>query len=349
MTMNPPDKNHWSLKVEDYLANAGLKRLKVHHFVMDAREKSAHFLALAKMTEATDPETAKKWREAAEAFDSYTERNRALLLSIGRPDLVARLVEGEIGEVRLGAAVVPNFSRQLHVATKPLQILRGVEIIRGWDAGLNDLHPAVAWLQVGPTFVNVLGSRVGTNLSLEEFIRQEVWPFEHKYRITKARAGSGFGAGARGGFTFRNIADPAAFATDGRGSARTAAVVIENMLKESVDPGTVEWAARREALYAAFARKGVGDRMLVQVDPDENEIMIDGLSGRFHYAEVRATGEIQGDIASAKRVSGIFSHPVDALAYPLAVLFPAHEHFLQQMRERAPGGPERRAGSWLSV
>ena len=349
MTMNPPDKNHWSLKVEQYLAEAGIKRLKVHHFAMDAREKSAHFLAIAQMIEDRDPDTAKKWRDAAQAFDSYTERNRALLLSIGRPDLVARLVEGEIGEVRLGAAVVPNFSRALHVATRPLQILRGVEIVRGWDAGLNDLHPACCWLQVGADWINVLGSRVGTNLSLEEFIRQDLWPFERKYRLLKARSGSDFGARGRGGFTFRNIADPAVFSTDGRGSARTAALVIENLLHESVEPGPVEWAARREALYAAFGRKGAGDRMLVQIDPDENEILIDGLSGRFHYPEHKSTGEIVGDIAAAKRASGIFSHPCDSLAYVLATIFPAHEWSARQMRERVPGGPERKAGSWLGA
>jgi len=349
MTMNPPDKNHWSLKVEHYLAEAGMTKLRVRHFSMDAREKAAHFLVLAQMLADSDPETAAKWRDAAQAFESYTERNRALLLSIGRPDLVTRFVEGEIGEVRLGAAVVPNFSRELHVAKRPLQILRGVEILRGWDAGLNDLHPAVCWIQAGADWINVLGSRVGTNLSLEEFIRQEVWPFERKYRLVKARSGSGFGAGSRGGFTFRNIADPAVFAGDGRGSARTAALVIENLLHESVEPGPVEWAARREALYAAFGRKGAGDRMLVQIDPDENEILIDGLAGRFHYPEQKATGEIMAEISGAKRVSGIFSHPVDALAYPLSILFPAHEYFLTAMRARAPSGPERKAASWLGT
>jgi len=350
VTMNPPDKNHWILKVEDHLAEAGLTHVKVRHFTMDATEKSAHFLAMAELVaQDGDVTGAEGWRAAARAHDRYTERNRAFLASVGRLDLVERLVEGHIGEVRLGAAVVPNFSRSLHVAKRPLQILRGVEIVRGWDCGLNDLHPAVCWLQVGADWINVLGSRVGTNLSFEEFIRQEVWPFERKYRLLKARAGSGFGAGLRGGFTFRNIADPAAFAGDGRGSARTAALVIENLLHESVEPGPVEWAARREALYAAFERKGAGDRMLVQIDPEENEILIDGLAGRFHYPEQKATGEIMAEISGAKRVSGIFSHPVDALAYPLSILFPAHEYFLTAMRARAPSGPERKAASWLGT
>src|SRR3990167_4968763 len=98
-----------------------------------------------------------------------------------------------------------------------------------------------------------------------------------------------------------------------------------------------------------LGRKGAGDRMLVQIDPEENEILIDGLAGRFHYPEQKATGEIMAEISGAKRVSGIFSHPVDALAYPLSILFPAHEYFLTAMRERAPGGPERKAGSWLGT
>ena len=135
------------------------------------------------------------------------------------------------------------------------------------------------------------------------------------------------------------------FATDGR-SNRTAALVFELMMQEAVEPGPVEWSARRESLYAAFGRKGPGDRLFVQIDPDENDLLVDGLAGRYHYVEVKATGEIQADIASAKRASGVFSHCVDALGYVLAVLFPAHEWAARQMQEKPPKGPERPAG-WL--
>ena len=338
--MNPPDKNHWILRVEEHLAEAGLRGVTVQHFVIPQGEKAIHFRALAAMG------YGEEWLEAATAFEAYRERNRAFLESIGRHDLAARLVGGEIGEVRLGTAVVPNFSRLLHVAKGPLQIVRGLQVIRGIDAGVNDLHPASCWVQVGPDWVNVLGSRVGTNLSFEDFLRNEVLPFERKYKLVKARgAGGGFGPGARQGFPFRNIGDPAMFATDGR-SNRTAALVFELMFKEGVEPGPVEWSARRESLYAAFGRKGTGDRLFVQIDPDENEILIDGLASRFHYPENKATGEPVADIAAAKRASGIYSHPVDALGYVIATIFPAHQWALTQMRERPPGGPQKES-TWL--
>lgn len=340
VTMNPPDKNHWILRVEQILAEQNLTGVRVEHFVIPSGERSAHFRTLAKMGEG------EAWKKAADAFDAYRSRNRPLLEAIGRHDLVARLVEGEIGEVRLGAAVVPNFSRLLHVAKGPLQIVRGLQIIRGFDAGVNDLHPACVWIQAGPDWINVLGSRVGTNLSFEDFLRNEVLPFERKYRLVKSRGvGGGFGPGACQGFPFRNIGDPAMFATDGR-SNRTAALVFELMFKEGVEPGPVEWSARRESLYAAFGRKGPGDRLFVQVDPDENEILIDGLAGRFHYMEAKATSEIVADITSAKRASGIYSHPVDALGYGLAVLFPAYQWALSAMRERPPGAAHK-DGTWL--
>ena len=340
VTMNPPDKNHWILRVEQTLAEQNLTGVRVEHFVIPSGERSAHFRTLAKMGEG------EAWTAAADAFDAYRSRNRPLLEAIGRHDLVARLVEGEIGEVRLGTAVVPNFSRLLHVAKGPLQIVRGLQVIRGIDAGVNDLHPASVWVQVGSDWVNVLGSRVGTNVSFEDFLRDEVLPFERKYKLVKARgAGGGFGPGARQGFPFRNIGDPAMFATDGR-SNRTAALVFELMFKEGVEPGPVEWSARRESLYAAFGRKGPGDRLFVQIDPDENEILIDGLASRFHYPENKATGEAVADVAAAKRVSGIYSHPVDALGYVIATIFPAHQWALTQMRERPPGGPQKES-TWL--
>ena len=340
VTMNPPDKNHWILRVEQHLEQVGLRGVVIAHFVIPSGEKSAHFRALAAMGEG------EAWAEAADAFDAYRTRNRAFLEAVGRHDLVARLVEGEVGEVRLGTAVVPNFSRALHVAAEPLAIVRGLEVIRGIDAGINDLHPACVWMQCGSDWLNVLGSRVGTNIGIEEFVRREVWPFERKYHLVKPRAASGFGPGARQGFRFRNIADPAVFQTEGQRSARTAAMVLEEMFKEAIEPGPVEWAARREALFAAFQRKGPGDRMFVAIDPEENEILIDGLAGRFSYPEHHETGEPIADIAAAKRHSGKWSHPVDALAYPLAVLYPAYELMRQQMREPAPKSP-RQEGGWL--
>ena len=345
VTMNPPDKNHWILKAEDHIQRAGLAAVQVRHFVMGPHEKAAHFRAMAQL-EADDSATALAWSRAADATDAYTARNRVFLDSIGRPDLVARLVEGEIGEVRLGASVIPNFSRLLHVANRPLTIVRGVQITRGIDAGVNDLHPACVWIQTGPDWINVLGSRVGTNLSFEEFIRQAMWPFERKYGLVKPRAMKA-GAGARGGFAFRNIGDPAMFSTDGR-SNRTAALVFESLVGEGVEPGPVEWSARRESGYAAFARKGPGDRMLVQIDPDENEVLIDGLAGRYHFPENKATGEIIADLTAAKRVSGLASHPVDALLYVIAVVFPAHDWARQALREPPPSGPARPGETWLA-
>lgn len=52
-----------------------------------------------------------------------------------------------------------------------------------------------------------------------------------------------------------------------------------------------------------------------------------------------------------KRVSGIYSHAIDALAYPLAVLFPADEWVRAAMREKAPAvvGMRAKPASWMGV
>jgi hypothetical protein len=92
--MNPPDEDHWILKVEKHLEEQGLAFIKVKRFEMEPGEKSRHFERLAAMTEG---EEAERWTLAADEFDAYRMANQAFLESIGRGDLVQRLVGGQVG------------------------------------------------------------------------------------------------------------------------------------------------------------------------------------------------------------------------------------------------------------
>lgn len=349
VTLNPPDEDHWILKVEKVLADSGLALIKIRRFEMEPGEKSQHFRALATLVPADE---AGQWSTAADEFDAYRTANEAFLLSIGRGDLVARLVRGEMGFAQPGEAVVPTFSKLLHVSQLPLPVYKGLPIFRFWDAGTGDLHPACVFAQANPPgWLNILASVSGENVGILEFIRDQVLPLQRKYgwMPPKATLGGGFGGGAAGGFQFRDIGDPACLVPSGISSQLTVGKEIQVMLGTAFEPGPQDWTTRREVLLEGFSRPGRGDRSrMIQIDPDENSILIRALAGRFHYPRDLASGRIQGTVEAAKRASGLYSHPVMALAYGLAILFPPEDWARPPAMPKGPP-PGPRAKSWLGT
>ena len=326
LPMNPCDEDHWVLGVRDRLKDAGLARFQVAEWHIPPGEKATWFRHLA---DQALPGERQAWLDAAVAHEDYRNRTRASFEAQGRGDLASRLIEGRVGATEVGERVVPWFSEPLHVAPDPLPILSGVGIVRGWDIGTT-IHPAVVYLQVTPAKnVNVLGSLVGENLGTEDLIRSEVIPFQARYGLRARGPGVPYGRGGGAdseGFRFRDIGDPAGLTREGtRSVAWSASRVVEEMLRTSYEAGPVPWPPRREALMSAFNRKGSGPRMFVQIDPQENQILIRALRGRYHYPVNKASGRIVDTVEAANRVSGVYSNPVQALAYALAVLFPAHE------------------------
>ena len=267
----------------------------------------------------------------------------------GRGDLVARLVEGKVGELVMGEPVVPAFSRLMHVAEGPLPIYRTLPALRFWDSGTPNLHPAAIWAQAGPFGLNVLGSRTGMNLGTQEFIEESILPFERKYfplAESPARAARGFAAPGHTGWTWRNIGDRSCLTPEGTSSQRTVALVIQNMLGGGFEPGPQDWDRVRQALLALHNKSGKGARKrFVQYDPDENDLLLRGLAGRFHFPRDRATGAITGTWVAAKRVSGIFSHAVDALGYGVAVLYPPEDWIVRPPAR--PTRPEVAPRTWV--
>lgn len=326
ITTNPPDEDSWVIQLPQELARVGKVGMSVEIFSIPPGENK--HLPL-----------------------DYRERMRAGFEAAGRPDLVARLVEGQIGGLQMGAALVPPFSRLLHVAKRPLEVYRNLDMIRLWDSGAGDLHPSCVFIQAAPKLgVNVLASCVAENVGVTELIEEQVKPMQVRYGWSKPVVGTVFGRGAHGGFTFRDIGDPACLVPSGVSSQLTVAKTIASMLGGSFEPGPQDWTSRREALLAGFAWAGKGDRpRFIQIDPDENDVLIKALAGRAHFPKDQATGRIVGTLEAAKRASGIYMHPVMALAYGLAVMFPAEEF----ARTVGPPAPRTRATeppkSWLGA
>lgn len=138
MSMNPPDSDHWSLQVDQVLMSKGIKNLVFRRFEIPPGERSEHFRAMAERAVRSGRLIeARQWREAADEFDQYRQLNEAFLESIGRHDLVARMVHGRVGSVQIGEAVASTFVHELHV-TQPgesLILIPGSQIIRAWDGG----------------------------------------------------------------------------------------------------------------------------------------------------------------------------------------------------------------------
>lgn len=344
LTFNPPPPDHWVATIEETLENLGMENVLIQRYVFTPGEKSAHFRELA--AEAETEAERKAWTEAADVFDNYRARNQIFLEAIGRGDLASRLVSGHRVAVQEGEALVRSFSRAHHVAKQPIQILTGIPILRCWDFGLT---PSTVWCQCGPDWLNILGSRRSDHDGMEQHILNHVFPFQEKYGIGKPKHGSGFGKGARLGFDFEDIGDPAGLSMSPVNSEQTAARVIEAYLGTFFQPGPIEWSARREALQSAFWRKGGGGkRMFVQIDPDENEELIMALDGRAHYPKEIRTGRIIETVEALKRASGKWFQSLDALSYGLAVKWPADEWMRTRLRETAPSTPDTRPpGSWL--
>lgn len=339
LTQNPADDDHWTVHLEETLLELGLADIEFLKFWMPPGGKAQHFRELAAL--ATDQAERDRWLKSADAFDAYRRRSQALLEATGRQDLVQRLIKGERGAVKMGEPVVPEFSRALHVPKTPVRAIPGLPLFRWWDLG--GVHPACAWAQTLPSNggVNVLGSRVGVNVAMADFILSEVRPFEATYGLHARREGDPFKRGWRGTYMIRDITDPTGNGVDARR-------VIQEMLKTRCEVGPERWAARRQALQTAFLRKGIGDRMWMQLDAQENKLLIQALGGRCHYPVNPVSGQIVDNLEAMKRASGLFSHPVDCLGYGLGRLFPAHQWLRRALETRAPRTePAQPARSWM--
>lgn len=345
---NPPDEDHWLVHIEEILAERGIPELRVARFLIPPGEKSQHFRRLAEMAARADDRQA--WDEAAREFDAYRTRNEAALEAIGRHDLVTRLVKGERGEVHVGEPVVPMFVRKMHVAAESLPTFAHLPLIIGLDGGGSPSAAVSQDLDRLGGF-NVLGSHTMENSSMEQLLRDWLLPFLQRYHLMPRASKDAYGGARRVGYDLRVIGDPSLQWEGATSKSENAAgLVVQQLLGASLEPGPVEWSARREAAHAAFWRAGRGERIrFVQIDPTENDLLIKALAGRFRYPKNLASGKVIYDVSAAKRESGIFSGTPDALFYPLSVLHPAYEWLVKTNQARVPDTPTRTPSSWVGA
>lgn len=298
ITMNPPDEDHWTLEVTEYLKEKNYAHLRVRTFWIPSGENP-------------------------HVTDAYRQRLRTGFLAAGRHDLLARLAEGKVGSVNLGVAVTPEYSDAVHIYREhgqpmPVPFSPRWQTFRFWDFGLN---PSCIWCQLTPLGnLHVLGCVVGKNVGVKELIEQEVLPFQQELGMHgTANARDAYGqTTSTSPWRVRDIGDAAGNTREQSSSERSAKLTIETMLHTGFEPGPIEWSARRDALKAALNRN-VGGRGFVQLDPDTTKDLQKALRGGFQYPRL-PNGKV-----GLKPIKNIHSHPGDAFGYGLAVLFPQHE------------------------
>jgi hypothetical protein len=310
ITQNPPDADHWTVTIRQVLREMAKRRpelrLRVRVFEIPPGER----------TTVED-----------------RERNRAALEAAGRGDLVARLVEGRVGQIIQGEPCIPEYDDSANVAAEPLPILDGITIVRAWDFGLT---PTLHWTQTTPRgHWHLLDCVQGTNMGVEQLIETIVKPWESEHL---------YAAGWQG--LMRDIGDPAGHQREQSNSNNTAVLAVETLLRTSFEDGWIPWDGRKQALKAVMGRK-LGRLPMVLVDP-ENTLTRRCLRGGWHYPK-DGLGRITPTVAALKLASGLHDHVGHALTYGASVLYPLPE-MIEKRRPRlaVPPATPRRLG-WMGA
>ena len=304
ITMNPPDEEHWTLKLAERLKDLQRER-------PEFRDVRMRVFDIAPGENKHITEEQRRGWEAA-------------LIMAGRGDVVTRLIHGKVGFVQMGEAVTPEYADELHLAKFPLPIRENLEVQRLWDFGLN---PTCVWTQVMPSGTwHILGCRVGDNVGMEQFSQLSVLPWERRFLKDPSA------------FTFRDIGDPAGMQREQSNSEQSAVTILQEYLGSgfSFEPGPQAWDTRLQAIKGILSQT-IRGRGRLQIDPDEGQAVRKALRGGAHYPK-DGNGNPIATVGAMKKASGLHSHPFDAVCYGAAVIFgsPAQYRRPVSKRERVP-------------
>ena len=315
---NPPDGEHWVAQIwglpgaEE--ADWDLERRQAVEWI---RERSC----VVHLKPGDNTALTKRQPE-------YRTRNREVLTAFGRGDLVHRLVEGEVGNVQEGAAVVPEFLPQ-HVVDSCPQVPVGATLLMSWDPRQNP--SAVLWYVKPGLRAWILASWQMMNKGVRELITSEILPWFALY-IPHTE------------FGIQHTGDPNTTTPDQSQSAVSAARVIAQLIPGSREwvPGPVSIDDRRVPLHDAF-NKFVQGVPWIQIDRQHNKKLIRALESGWHYAK-----DPSGRIIKQNWVKNSDADIGEACAYGCALLQRRQEtqstinrwrtHLSQQARDRQRGG-----------
>jgi hypothetical protein len=237
------------------------------------------FWAWQRFEIAHHPGTASVRIPAGESASAEDRARWAVALQ-NRPDLLARLLNGEPGSVVQGPQVAKGYNALVHVAPRPLPVERG-ELWFGWDSAPNaHTHAAIIGQRVGGQ-VRIYAGLVAEETGLKQFLEMSVLPWLSRHAPW---------ALARGGNErLYHRYDPSMDTGEGGDIDMNPIARLRRSLGGSFHAGAVDWPSRSGPMLALFNQGDGQGGMALQLDPGEDtRLLRQALASRWHYAVTRA-------------------------------------------------------------
>jgi len=219
------------------------------------------------------------------------------------PGKKARYIEGRAAPVMRGKKVTPEYNSLIHFSRDTvLPVARGGIGIRGWDGWHNPCCVIGQFIPPGKLWIHDVCA--GDNIGVKELIEQSVEPLLNspKYKGNI--------------LDWRDMGDPTMRTPDQSTRQETAAKRVERMLKTRFEPGPTRWGSRIDPLKTALLTSATDASPRIFISKSAY-LLHRALNGGWHWKK-----DNSGNIVGNLPVKDKFSHPGDALASMVSVLFP---------------------------
>lgn len=274
---NPPDDDHWYYQIAETETPEGWQFFRQPGGLYFDHESSSY---------KPNPE--------AENVDNLPNGHGYYLQQLGgkQDTWINVFLLGNYGTTSDGKPVFPEWNDRVHVSDKPLEPVRGLPIILGWDFGLT---PACIIGQQMPNGqLRILEEIISEDMGIREFASDVVRPIlTNKY----------------GGFARFSDGDPAG-AIRAQTDTRTCFMELAECGIPTEPADTNDWIPRRESVAYFLTRMIDGGPGLL-LDPRCTTLR-KGFNGRYRYERMKVAGSAR---YRDRPVKDQFSHPHDALQY----------------------------------
>jgi len=219
------------------------------------------------------------------------------------PGKKARYIEGRAAPVQRGKKVTPEYNPIKHFSRDLiLPVVRGGIGIRGWDGWHNPCCLVCQFIPPGKLWIHDVC--FDENIGVKELIEQKVRPLlnspKYKDKIED----------------WRDVGDPSMRTPDQSTRTETAARRIERMLDTRFEPGPTSWSARIQPTKTSLLTDATDGSPRILISKSAY-LLHRALNGGWHWKT-----DNSGNIVGTLPVKDRFSHPGDALASIVALLFP---------------------------
>lgn len=282
---NPPEDDHWIYKLAEVVKPSGFQMWKQPPALI--KVKSGDDFEYKPNPEAENIQNLHK------GYGYYLD-----MVNTGKdPEWIKVNILGQYGSVVSGRPVYPEYDDNLHLAKGPIDPLRALPLVLGWDFGLN---ASCVFGQLTPGgCLNLIAELTSEEMGIQRFVREMVKPFL-KNRFPD--------------MTILGVGDPAG----SQRSQTTEQTCMEILAEEgfSVEPAvTNEFVARKEAV-SYFLTKLVNGKPAFQLAP-ECDVLRKGFLGHYRFRRMKVSG---GERYTDRPEKNFYSHVSDACQY-LALYF----------------------------